>query len=87
MNIDLTGKIALVSGSTAGIGLAIARGLAAAGARGVVTGRTEARVRSRPISTIIAHAIAGLRHPSARFVWPRGDRGSVSLSRAALDAA
>ncbi len=45
MNIDLNGKIAIVSGSTAGIGLAIARGLAAAGARVVVTGRTEARVQ------------------------------------------
>jgi NAD(P)-dependent dehydrogenase (short-subunit alcohol dehydrogenase family) len=45
MNIDLTGKLAVVSGSTAGIGLAIARGLANAGARVVVTGRTEARVQ------------------------------------------
>ena len=45
MNIDLNGKLAIVSGSTAGIGLAIARGLAATGARVIVTGRTEARVR------------------------------------------
>jgi NAD(P)-dependent dehydrogenase (short-subunit alcohol dehydrogenase family) len=45
MKIDLTGKLAIVSGSTAGIGLAIARGLAATGARIVVTGRTEARVQ------------------------------------------
>lgn len=45
MKIDLSGKLAVVSGSTAGIGLAIARGLAAAGARVVVTGRTEARVQ------------------------------------------
>ena len=45
MHIDLTGKSAIVSGSTAGIGLAIARGLATAGARVVVTGRTEERVR------------------------------------------
>ena len=44
MNIDLSNKLAIVSGSTAGIGLAIARGLAATGARVVVTGRTEARV-------------------------------------------
>ena len=33
MNIELNGKLASVSGSTAGIGLAIARGLAATGAR------------------------------------------------------
>jgi len=33
VNIELNGKLASVSGSTAGIGLAIARGLAATGAR------------------------------------------------------
>ena len=32
MQIDLTGKRAIVSGSTAGIGFAIAQGLARAGA-------------------------------------------------------
>jgi len=45
MKIKLNSKLAIVSGSTAGIGLAIARGLAAAGARVVVTSRTEARVQ------------------------------------------
>lgn len=44
MNIDLTGKTALVTGSTQGIGLAIAQGLAASGARVVVNGRTPERV-------------------------------------------
>ena len=44
MNLGLQGKIAVVSGSTAGIGLAIASALAAEGARVVVNGRTEARV-------------------------------------------
>ena len=44
MKIDLTGKTAIVTGSTAGIGLAIVKGLAAAGARVVVNGRTEAAV-------------------------------------------
>lgn len=44
MKIDLHGKTAIVSGSTAGIGYAIARGLAQAGAAVVINGRTEQRV-------------------------------------------
>ncbi len=44
MNIDLTGKTALVTGSTQGIGLAIAEGLANSGARVVVNGRRAERV-------------------------------------------
>jgi NAD(P)-dependent dehydrogenase (short-subunit alcohol dehydrogenase family) len=44
MKIDLSGKTALVSGSTAGIGYAIAKGLAAAGSEVVVNGRSQARV-------------------------------------------
>ncbi|WP_110656671.1 SDR family NAD(P)-dependent oxidoreductase [Salinicola halimionae] len=44
MKIDLTGKTAIITGSTAGIGLAIAKGLANAGAAVTVTGRTQARV-------------------------------------------
>lgn len=46
MRIDLSGKTAVVSGSTAGIGFAIAVGLAEAGARVVVNGRTDVRVKN-----------------------------------------
>ena len=41
---DLTGRRALVTGSSQGIGMALARGLAAAGAEVVLNGRDEARL-------------------------------------------
>ncbi|RMJ05779.1 3-oxoacyl-[acyl-carrier-protein] reductase FabG [Marinobacter litoralis] len=44
MKIELSGKQALVTGSTAGIGLAIATGLANAGAQVTVVGRDQAGV-------------------------------------------
>jgi NAD(P)-dependent dehydrogenase (short-subunit alcohol dehydrogenase family) len=44
VRIDLTGRRTLVTGSTAGIGYAIAAGMAGAGASVVVNGRTEDRV-------------------------------------------
>jgi NAD(P)-dependent dehydrogenase (short-subunit alcohol dehydrogenase family) len=44
MKIDLSGKTALVTGSTSGIGHAIAKGLASAGASAVINGRTQAKV-------------------------------------------
>ncbi len=46
MNLGLQGKIAVVSGSTAGIGLAIAATLANEGATVVINGRTQARVNA-----------------------------------------
>jgi NAD(P)-dependent dehydrogenase (short-subunit alcohol dehydrogenase family) len=44
MRIDLSGKTAIVTGSTRGIGYAIAAGLAGAGATVVITGRKQADV-------------------------------------------
>jgi NAD(P)-dependent dehydrogenase (short-subunit alcohol dehydrogenase family) len=46
MNIDLSGKSALVTGSTAGIGYAIAKGLAASGANVVINGRSQDKVNA-----------------------------------------
>ena len=44
MTIDLSGRSAIVTGSTSGIGFAINRGLADSGAAVVVNGRTQAAV-------------------------------------------
>jgi NAD(P)-dependent dehydrogenase (short-subunit alcohol dehydrogenase family) len=57
MKIDLSGKTALVTGSTSGIGRAIAKGLAAAGAAVVVNGRTQAKVGAA--ADAIATAVPG----------------------------
>lgn len=45
MDLQLTGKKALVSGSTAGIGLAIAGSLAQEGAEVIINGRSESSVK------------------------------------------
>ncbi|MBJ6980844.1 SDR family oxidoreductase [Luteimonas sp. MC1572] len=55
MKIELSGKSAIVTGSTGGIGLAIASGLAGAGARVTIVGRTQARVDDA-LATLRAHA-------------------------------
>lgn len=52
-NFDLTGKVAVVTGGSRGIGRAIAEGLAHAGADVVLTARTEDEV------TTAAKEIAG----------------------------
>jgi NAD(P)-dependent dehydrogenase (short-subunit alcohol dehydrogenase family) len=44
MQFDLAGKTAIVTGSTAGIGLAIAKGLATTGAAVIIAGRRQDRV-------------------------------------------
>lgn len=45
MDLKIADKLALVTGSTAGIGFAIAKALAAEGARVIVNGRSEKRVK------------------------------------------
>jgi len=61
MKIDLSGKTALVTGSTSGIGHAIAKGLAAAGADVVVNGRTQAKVDAAVAAIAKAVAAAKVR--------------------------
>ena len=54
MNLKLTGKVVLVTGSTAGIGFAIAQSLASEGAHVFVNGRTQQRVDAA-LAAIRAH--------------------------------
>jgi 3-oxoacyl-[acyl-carrier protein] reductase len=70
MDLGLKGKTALVTGSTGGIGFAIARSLAREGARVVVNGRSEASVKK---------ATASLRAeiPSAELVELAADHGTA----------
>lgn len=53
MNLKLDGKLSLVSGSTAGIGYAIAAALAREGARVIVNGRSQASV-DNAVSSIMS---------------------------------
>ena len=69
MKIDLTGRTALVTGSTRGIGRAIAGALAGAGARVAVVGRDEARA---------AEAAATIGPAAQGFAADVGDPASIA---------
>ena len=56
---DLTGKVAIVTGGNGGIGLGMARGLAAAGAAIAIVGRDEAKSNA---------AVAELRQSAAKVI-------------------
>jgi NAD(P)-dependent dehydrogenase (short-subunit alcohol dehydrogenase family) len=73
MDLQLTGKLALVSGSTAGIGYAIASALAAEGARVIVNGRSQGSV-----DAAVASIKAGLGGQVLGFA------GDLSTSAAAI---
>jgi NAD(P)-dependent dehydrogenase (short-subunit alcohol dehydrogenase family) len=76
MDLQLTNKLALVTGSTKGIGLAIAIGLAREGARVIVNGRTESSM---------SEALADIQRavPSAKIDSFVGDL-SIALEAARL---
>jgi NAD(P)-dependent dehydrogenase (short-subunit alcohol dehydrogenase family) len=79
MRIDLTGKTALVTGSSSGIGLAIAQGLAEAGANVILHGRDEGKldkVRSQLQAA----------HPLAKFPVVASDLGTAEGAAAIIKA-
>ncbi|WP_405896298.1 SDR family oxidoreductase [Streptomyces sp. NBC_00727] len=80
MHIDLSGRTALVTGSTQGIGEAIAVGLARAGAHVVVNGRGQERV---------AEAVHAVRTASGsdEVTGAAGDLGTEDGTAAVLEAA
>ena len=79
MKIDLTGKNAIVTGSTKGIGFATAKGLAEAGATVVVNGRKQADV------DVAVQAIES-RTPGARVTGFAGDLASAEGCNALVAA-
>lgn len=79
MKIDLTGKKAIVTGSTKGIGLATAKGLAEAGATVVVNGRKQVDV-----DDAVQAIEAGI--PGARVTGFAGDLASAEGCNALVAA-
>jgi gluconate 5-dehydrogenase len=67
-NFDLTGRLALVTGSSRGLGLAIARGLAGAGARVLLHGRDPDR---------LAASAAALPGTAGHFAFDVSDPGAM----------
>jgi NAD(P)-dependent dehydrogenase (short-subunit alcohol dehydrogenase family) len=76
MDLNLKGKLSLLSGSTAGIGLAIATALAQEGARVIVNGRSQ---------TSVGVAVTELRSTTSGEVY--GFAGDLSIAAVAEELA
>lgn len=85
MDLQLRGKTAFISGSTGGIGAAVARRLAAEGARVIVNGRSEQAVQDAVAALQRTHPDAGHDGIVADFADPAsverllGDLGAVDI--------
>ena len=77
---DLTGRRALVTGSSQGIGLALAEGLAAHGAEVLLNGRDPARV------SVAVESLAARGHRAGSSVFDVTDPAAVAEAVAALEA-
>lgn len=78
---DLTGRLALVTGSSQGIGYALARGLAEAGARVVLNGRDAGRLAAAQ-ARLASHGIT-----TETAVFDVTDPDAVEAGIAAIEAA
>ena len=77
---DLSGRTALITGSSRGLGLALATGLAQAGARVVINGMDVARVQQT------ANTLRGDGHAVLEAPFNVTDEPAVNAAFAALDA-
>jgi NAD(P)-dependent dehydrogenase (short-subunit alcohol dehydrogenase family) len=75
MDLKLTGKLALVTGSTKGIGFAIATGLAREGAKVIVNGRSE-----KSVNDALAKILKTI--PSAKLEGFAGDLSDADTTAA-----
>ena len=82
MNIELKGKKALVTGSSGGIGLAIATGLAQAGAQVVLHGRNASKLAQA--AQTISQQVAGAQVTTVQADLATAD-GAASVSAAHPD--
>jgi len=73
MDLQLTNKLALVSGSTAGIGFAIAEALANEGASVIINGRTQSAVDA---------GVSKLKNARGRVLGFAGDLSQASVAEA-----
>jgi NAD(P)-dependent dehydrogenase (short-subunit alcohol dehydrogenase family) len=78
MNLQLKGKLALVTGSTAGIGFAIGSSLAGEGATVIINGRSERRVDD-------AIAMIRQKHPQANLEAYAGDLSKADIAQRLAD--
>lgn len=81
---DLSGRLALVTGSSRGLGLAIAQGLAAAGARVLLHGRDAAALNARAAETpgcagTLAFDVTDGAGVEAAFGRIRDDHGGLDI--------
>ena len=73
---SLDDVVALVTGSSGGIGLALARGLAEAGARVVVNGRDPTKVAAATVIAVMNGCFMGLDLPDLRWLSNSGAKSA-----------